>query len=95
MGDNQDALGREHARIPKIINFTPKVFSCEYVKGAEGFIHEQHFRLQHKGPGETNPLFHSAGEFLGIGVLKAIKAHDVDGLEGAFAPFGSLYMSGG
>lgn len=95
VGDDQDALGGEHAGVPEVVDFTPKVLGGEHIEGAEGFVHEQHLRFQNEGAGETHPLLHPAGELLGVGTLEAIEADDVDRIKGALPALAPLHMAGG
>ena len=73
---------------PQTQQFFAQVCSRQHVERAKGLIHKEQFRFDHQGTGKTHALAHSAGEFLRIGILKAVQTNQVDGGKRALEPLG-------
>src|SRR6218665_981501 len=58
------------------------------VERAEGFIHQQHLRVEHVDPGNRHPLLHAARELVGKGLFVALQAHQCNVLPDALRSFG-------
>ena len=58
----------------------------EHVQGGERLVHQQRVGLDGQRPGETNPLPHAAGQFLGVGGLEPVQADQVDRAQRLVAP---------
>ncbi len=52
------------------------------VERREGLVEEQHVGVPGERAGQTDPLLHAAGELVGVGLLVARQAHEVDDLGG-------------
>ena len=87
VGDHEHRARGHLVALPKLQQFTAQVLGGEHVQRGERLIHEEHFRLDHQGARKTHPLFHAAGEFLGIGVFETVEADGVENLHAAFGAF--------
>jgi len=94
VSDDEDGLGWDGLVLPELEKFAAEVFGCEDVECGEGLVHEEDFRFDDESSREADALAHTAGEFLWVGGLEAIKADRVDDLHAAFAAFGCLHATG-
>ena len=85
VGDEEDGLGGHGLVGPQLQQLAAQVLGGEHVEGGERLVHEEHFRLDDQGAGKADALLHAAGEFLGIGGLKAVQAHRIQHLHAALA----------
>ena len=84
VGDEDDGLARGP---PDTQEFLLELFPGLGIQRREWFIHEQDVGFVREAPGDGNALLHAAGEFMGIPVLEAGQAHElqiVAGLVGTF-----------
>ena len=86
VGHQQDGAQRQLALHPQVHEVGAQGLGGQHVEGGEWLVHQQQLGMHHQAPGEAHPLAHAAGQLLGIGVLEAVQADQVDGLEGALAP---------
>ena len=56
------------------------------IQRAEGFVHQQHLRVQHIGARNGDALLHAARELVRVGLLVAAKPHQLDVVSDASAP---------
>src|SRR5713226_7432954 len=78
---------------PELKKFAAKCFRGEDIEGRERFIHEEHFGFDNEGAGDTDTLFHSTGEFLGVGRLKTVEAHGIEDAQGALVAFNGRHAA--
>ena len=86
MRHHQNGAGRNLSLQPQIQQVAAQGFRSRHIQGGKRFVHQQHIRIDHQGAGETDPLAHSAGQFLGIGRLKAVQANQIDHRQRPLAP---------
>lgn len=81
--DQTDVLLRAHSR-----QFCPQTCSQGLVKGAEGFVQEEHLGSRGKGSCDGYPLSLSAGKFIGLFKSKVTSLQSVKKL-----PYPHMYTS--
>src|SRR5690606_37892237 len=64
-----------------------EVLSSQCVEGTERLVHEQHLGFNGQGPGDTHPLSHASGEFMGVVVLEAVEVDELQVSHRSFVPF--------
>ena len=87
VGHHDHRAGREPVSLPQLEELAAQVLGCEHVQRTEGLVHEQHVRLEDQGPGEPDPLAHTARQLLGERGLVAVETHQVDGPQRLLGPF--------
>ncbi len=85
--DHDDGFGREPAALPEFQQLAAQVLGRQHVQRTERLIHEQRRGLHDQCASEPDPLAHASRQFLGIGGLITVQAHDVDHMQ---RPTGSL-----
>ena len=79
------ALRGDGLLLPQLQQFAAQVLRRQHVQRGEWLVHEQDLRLDHQRARKADPLPHPAGEFLGIGGLKAVQTDGVEDLQAALA----------
>ena len=65
----------------QVNDLAAEVLGRQHVKRREGLVHEEHVGLEHERSRDAHALAHAAAELLGVGVLEAVEADNVDGVE--------------
>src|SRR2546430_8034227 len=79
---------------PKLEELAAEGFRGKNVKRGERLVHEEHFGLDDESAGDPHTLFHSTGQFLGVGGFKTVKADGINDAQGAFAAFDGRHAAG-
>ena len=58
---------------PEAVHLAPQALGGKHVQGAERLVHAEQFRPAGQRPGDTDPLLHAAGQFLGERLLVALQ----------------------
>jgi hypothetical protein len=61
---------------------TAQVLGGEHVESRKRLVHEEHFRFDGEGAGESHTLLHAAGKLFGIGVLEALQTDRCERAQG-------------
>ena len=83
--DEKDGSRGDGLLLPQLQQFAAQVLRGQHIERGEGLVHEEDFRLDDEGAGESDPLPHAAGELLGIGGLEAVQTDGVEDLEALLA----------
>src|SRR6185369_15269542 len=78
-----DAMSYEDDRLAPLALKDPKQFVLHLgtrlsIEGAEGFVHNDDFRVHGERACDTHPLFHSTGQLLRILVSKSFEPDEID-----------------
>ncbi len=84
MRHHHDRARGHIVRLPQAEQFLAQIGGCQHIQGAERFVHEEQFRLDHERTREADTLAHAAGKFFGIGIFEPVQADHIDGGQGAF-----------
>ena len=91
---DENGLGGHGLLGPQLQQFAAQVLGGKHVERGERLVHEKDFRLDDQGARKADPLPHAAGEFLGIGCLKAVQAHRIQHLHAAVMALGGRHAAG-
>ncbi len=80
MGDEDDGLLQALLELQQLVLH---VAADQRVQRAEGLVHQQEVGVGGQGPGEADPLLHTAGELVGPRLLPAFQSAQGQGLGGA------------
>ena len=78
VGDDQDRLSRELARLPELEQLGAKVLCGEHVERAARLIHQPQVGLDDEHAGEPDALAHPTRQLLRECVLEPVQAEQVD-----------------
>src|SRR5579859_704993 len=69
---------------PKLQKLAAQRFRGQNIQSGKRFIHEENFRFDDEGAGDTDALLHAAGEFLGISSFETVQPDRVNDAQRAF-----------
>ena len=71
-GSLADIVRDKNDRLPSCCPYLLQFFVQDVarlsVQRREGFVHQQNFRINGQSAGQRNPLLHSSGEFMNVGM---------------------------
>ncbi|GKQ40825.1 hypothetical protein ALMP_73460 [Streptomyces sp. A012304] len=90
-------MGDEHHRLADLVvqpdDLVLHVTADQRVERREGLVEEEHLRITGQRPGEAHTLLHTAGQLVGVGVLVAREADQLDDLLGPPGALGPAHTA--
>src|SRR5712664_218519 len=85
VGHEENGARGNLLRKPQLNQLAAQVFRRKNVQCGEWLVHEQDLRLDGQRPRESHALFHSAGQFFGVGSLEVFQSYRVQSVKGPAA----------